>query len=206
MAKKEAPLHALQQFIPEGTYETVARYLHEYHIHITVTRARSSILGDYRNAVQGKNHRISVNGNLNPYAFLYTLVHEIAHLLTYDRYGHRVASHGKEWKGQFSALLADFLRMHTFPDDIRQEIEKSLHNPAASSCAEDDLLRVLRKYDKGKEHLMFVENVPEGKDFQTPDGRVFRRGARVRKRYKCIELSTKREYLFSPVYEVKPML
>ena len=96
--------------------------------------------------------------------------------------------------------------MSTFPDDIRREIEKSLHNPAASSCAEDNLLRVLRKYDKGKEHLLFVEDVPEGKNFQTPDGRVFRRGARVRKRYKCIELSTKREYLFSPVYEVKPIL
>lgn len=203
MAKKEAPLDALKQFIPEGTYDLVSQYLHQYSIHLTVSRARSSILGDYRNAVHGKNHRISVNGNLNPYAFLYTLIHEIAHLLVYDRYGHRVASHGKEWKAQFSALLADFLKMKVFPEDITRAISKSLRDPAATSCAEDDLLRVFRKYDKGKEHLVFVEDVPEGKDFQTPDGRVFRKGPRIRKRYKCVEVATGREYLFSPVYEVK---
>jgi len=151
------------------------------------------------------NHRISVNGNLNPYAFLYTLIHEIAHLLVYDRYGHRVASHGKEWKAQFSELLADFLHMNTFPEDITRAIRKSLRDPSASSCAEDDLLRVLRRYDKGKDHLVFVEEVTEGTRFATHDGRIFRRGPRIRKRYKCVELVSGREYLFSPVYEVSPL-
>ena len=94
MAKQQAPLETLKQFLPEGTFELVSAYLHAHRIHLTVTRERSSILGDYRNAVDGKNHRISVNGNLNPYAFLYTLIHEIAHLLVFDRFGHRVASHG----------------------------------------------------------------------------------------------------------------
>lgn len=205
MAKKEAPLDALKGFLPDGTYELVSRYLHQYSIHLTISRARASVLGDYRNAVHGRNHRISVNGNLNPYAFLYTLIHEIAHLLVYDRYGHRVASHGKEWKAQFSELLADFLHMNTFPEDITRAIRKSLRDPAASSCAEDDLLRVLRRYDKGKDHLVFVEEVTEGTRFATHDGRIFRRGPRIRKRYKCVELVSGREYLFSPVYEVSPL-
>ena len=132
MAKKEAPINALKHFIPDGTYDLVSEYLHKYSIHLTVTRARTSVLGDYRNAIQGKNHRISVNGNLNSYAFLYTLIHEIAHLLVFDQYGHRVASHGKEWKTQFSVLLADFLKMNAFPDDVRKAIGKSLHNLAAA--------------------------------------------------------------------------
>lgn len=206
MAKKEAPLDALRHFIPDGTYELVSDYLHRFSIHLTVTRERTSVLGDYRNAVHGKNHRISVNGNLNPYAFLYTLIHEIAHLLVFDNYGHRVASHGKEWKSQFSALLADFLRKDVFPEDIRRAISKSLKDPAATSCAEDDLLRVFRKYDKGKEHLLFVEEVEPGALFSTGDGRVFRRGAKIRKRFKCIEVSSGREYLFSPVYEVNKVV
>ena len=93
MAKQQAPLDALKDYLPEGTFEKVSEYLHQYRIHLTITRERTTVLGDYRNAVDGKNHRISVNGNLNKFAFLYTLIHEIAHLLIYDQFGHRVASH-----------------------------------------------------------------------------------------------------------------
>jgi SprT protein len=203
MAKQQAPLDALKDYLPEGTYEKVSEYLHQYRIHLTITRERASVLGDYRNAVDGKNHRISVNGNLNKFAFLYTLVHEIAHLLVYDQYGHRVASHGKEWKGRFSLLLRDFLDHDIFPPDIRQAISRSLKNPAASSCAEDDLLRVFRNYDPHKKNMLFVEEIESGKLFALKDGRIFRRGEKIRKRYKCMEISTGKEYLFSPVYQVK---
>jgi hypothetical protein len=203
MSKQQAPLEALKQFLPEGTFEMVSTYLHTHRIHLTVTRERSSVLGDYRNAVHGKNHRISVNGNLNPYAFLYTLIHEIAHLLVYDQYGHRVASHGREWKHVFSLLLKEFLAEDVFPADIRAAIATSLGNPAASSCAEDGLLRVFRKYDKGKEDIVFVEEIELGGLFAIKENRIFRRGPKIRKRYKCVEVKTGKEYLFSPVYEVK---
>lgn len=205
MAKQQAPLEALKQFLPEGTFELVSAYLHTHKIHLTVTRERSSILGDYRNAVNGKNHRISVNGNLNPYAFLYTLIHEIAHLLVFDKYGHRVASHGKEWKHLFSQLLKEFLGEDVFPSDIRTAIAVSLNNPAASSCAEDHLLRAFRKYDKSGKNMFFVEEIEQGGMFSLKDGRVFKKGLKIRKRYKCVEVATGREYLFSPVYEVKKM-
>lgn len=205
MAKQQAPLEALKQFLPEGTFELVSTYLHTHKIHLTVTRERSSVLGDYRNAVDGKNHRISVNGNLNPYAFLYTLIHEIAHLLVFDGYGHRVASHGKEWKNQFSQLLKEFLGENIFPTDIRAAIAVTLRNPAASSCAEEHLIRVFRKYDKSGKDMLFVEEIEQGGMFSLKDGRVFKRGPKIRKRYKCVEVSTGREYLFSPVYEVKKM-
>lgn len=205
MSKQQAPLEALKQFLPDGTFEMVSTYLYTHRIHLTVTRERSSVLGDYRNAVHGKNHRISVNGNLNPYAFLYTLIHEIAHLLVYDQYGHRVASHGREWKHVFSLLLKEFLVEDIFPADIRAAIAASLGNPAASSCAEDGLLRVFRKYDKGKEDVVFVEEIEQGGLFAIKENRIFRRGPKIRKRYKCVEVKTGKEYLFSPVYEVKSL-
>jgi hypothetical protein len=92
-----------------------------------------------------------------------------------------------------------------FPDDIRNVLLQSLHNPAASSCADEALLRILRRYDAKKEHALFVEDVPAGTLFQTHDGRIFQKGERVRKRFRCLEVATKRLYLFSPVYEVAPL-
>jgi SprT protein len=203
MPKQQTPLDALKEYLPDGTYDRVSTYLHQYQIHLTITRERTTVLGDYRNAIQGRNHRISVNGNLNKYAFLYTLIHEIAHLLVFDQYGHRVSAHGKEWKMQFSLLLRDFLEHDVFPSDVREAIARSLRNPAASSCAEDQLLRVFRNHDLNKKNVLFVEEIEPGALFSTRDGRVFRRGDKIRKRFKCTELATGKEYLFSPVYEVK---
>ena len=65
MSKAEHPLHALAEFLPANSFAQVAEYLNKYKVHLTVTRERRSVLGDYRNAVHGKNHRITVNGNLN---------------------------------------------------------------------------------------------------------------------------------------------
>ena len=80
---------------------------------------------------------------------------------------------------------------------------QSLRNPAASSCAEDGLLRVLRKYDEPKEGHALLEDLPAGAIFSIADGRVFRKGEQLRKRFKCEEIKTKKWYLFSPVYEVR---
>lgn len=203
MSKNEAPLEALRSFLPDGTFEKLSKYIYEHRIHLTITRERTSVLGDYRNAVRGKNHRISINGNLNKYAFLYTLIHEIAHLLTFTSYGHRVAAHGKEWKQQFSDLLKEFVHADVFPPDVKKAIAQSMHNPSASSCAEDGLLRVFRNYDLGKKGTFFVEELEHGECFLLSDGRVFRREEKLRKRFRCTELSTGKLYLFSPVYEVK---
>jgi len=48
-----------------------------------------------------------------------------------------------------------------------------------------------------------VEQVEEGKLFDIGEGRVFKKGKKLRKRYQCIEMHTGKVYLFSPVYEVK---
>ncbi|GAA4748734.1 SprT-like domain-containing protein [Flavisolibacter ginsenosidimutans] len=204
MSKKEAPLSALQQYLPADTYEPVMHYLHQYKVHLTVARERKSILGDYRHRHGGHTHRISVNGNLNQFAFLITLLHELAHLLTFEKFGNKVSAHGKEWKQIFGGLLAQFIEHNVFPADIETVLLQSLHNPAASSCADEALLRTLKTYDEKKNGAsLFVESLPEGALFQTHDGRVFQKGEKLRKRFRCVEVKTKRVYLFSPVYEVE---
>jgi len=203
MPKKEAHISALQHFLPPNTYEPVLEYLHHYHVHLTVAKERKSIFGDYRHRTHAQTHRISVNGNLNKYAFLITLLHELAHLLTFEKFGNRIAPHGREWKHVFGQLLAQFIEQNIFPDDIKRALMDSLHDPAASSCSDEDLLRVLKRYDEKETHLVFVESIPEGSLFKTHDGKIFKKGDRIRKRFKCEEVKTKKIYLFSPIYEVE---
>lgn len=204
MAKNEAPLTALSDFVPKGAIDLVMQYLVKYKVHLTITRERKSILGDYRFAVNGKNHRISVNGNLNEFAFLITLLHELAHLIAFLSYGNKIASHGKEWKHTYSEILREFLGLNIFPRDIAVEVNSTLRSPAAGSCAEDGLLRALRKYDSRKGNKMLVEEIVQGQLFKTDDGRIFKRGNQLRKRIRCLEVKTGKIYLFSPVYEVTP--
>ena len=202
MSKKEVSISSLSDFLPQGTFELVEPFLLHYKVHLTITKSRATVLGDYRNAIEGKAHRISVNGNLNQYAFLITLLHELAHLITYVRFGNNVASHGREWKDQFSDLLKHFIQSNIFPQDIRLQLAASMKSPAASSCADDALMRVLRKYDAVKENHFLVEEIEQGRCFQTKNGKVYKREEKIRKRIKATEVDTGRVYLFSPIYEV----
>ncbi len=202
MPKQEAPLDSLRRFIPAQAVPKVLEYLQQYRVHLTITRERKSVLGDYRHATSNQTHRISVNGSLNPYAFLITLIHEIAHLVTFMKYGNRVQSHGREWKDTYALLLADFLQQHVFPADIEKAIRQSMHDLPASSCADEELMRILKKYDKDN-GLVMVEQLPEGQLFDIGEGRIFKKGKKLRKRYQCLEVKTGKMYLFSPIYEVK---
>ncbi|MEO8415579.1 MAG: SprT-like domain-containing protein, partial [Ginsengibacter sp.] len=172
MPKQESPLNQLSSYLPEGSFDGVAAYLHEYKVHLTVTRERKSVLGDYRNSHSNKNHRISVNGNLNTYSFLITLLHELGHLLAYEKYGNRIPPHGIQWKNEFSKILERFITKKIFPPDIEAELMRSLKNPAASSCAEDGLLRILKKYDPHNPGIYFVEELPLNSLFKVKGGKT----------------------------------
>ncbi|MDP1843230.1 MAG: SprT-like domain-containing protein [Sediminibacterium sp.] len=204
MATTEHPLNELARFLPEGSFDKVVDYLHRYKVHLTVAKERKSVLGDYRHAHQGNNHRISVNGNLNQYEFLITLLHELAHLLTYETYKNRVESHGKEWKSCYSNLLSDFIETGIFPNDVEQVLKKSMRSPAATANGETALLTVLRKYNPNqKEGYLLLSALPTGDLFMTDNGRIFKKGALRRKRYSCIELRTGLTYTVSAITEVR---
>lgn len=203
MPKKEYPLEYLQNYLPAAAAAPVLDLLNLYKVHLTVTRERKSILGDYRHAVDTQAHRISVNGNLNKYSFLITLIHELAHLVCFMKNGNRVAAHGREWKDIYRQLLQEFLPLKLFPADIDAHLRSALHNLPASSCADEDLMRILRRYDEKQPGMVLVEELPEGALFRIDGGKLFARGPLVRKRYKCVEVKTRKVYLFSAVYEVE---
>ena len=99
----------LQDFLPPKSLHSIATYLAENEVFLKITPKRSTKLGDYRPPFGQKGHRISINGDLNPYAFLNTLVHELAHLLTYKQFAQTVNSHGIEWKQNYQMLMNAFL-------------------------------------------------------------------------------------------------
>lgn len=203
MAKVEHPLHALNNYLPNGAFEPVVQLINHYKVHLTVTKARKSVLGDYRHAFLGANHKISVNGNLNEYEFLITLLHELAHLLCFEQYRNRVEAHGKEWKTIYGQLLAQFIQLGIFPEDIQKALKKTLLNPAATANGETTLLLILRKYDPvKKDGVAFVAHIAEGTLFESQKGKVFRRGKKRRIRIECVEVSTGHIYSFSALTEV----
>src|SRR5665647_100926 len=203
MLKKESPLHQLNPYLPEGSFDGVVAYIVEHKVHLTITRERQTILGNYRHRHLDKNHRITVNGNLNKYSFLITLLHELGHLLAYEKYGNEIPAHGAQWKNEYGKILAGFVSKKIFPEDIEAELLLTLKNPAASSCAEAPLLRILRKYDPDKPGVFLLEELPEKSFFKVKNGRIFSKGNRIRKRFLCQDMTTKKLFLFSPVAEVE---
>ncbi|MEI9912924.1 MAG: SprT-like domain-containing protein [Bacteroidota bacterium] len=187
MPKQEVPIAQLQDYLPTGTYDAVLGYLRQFKVHLTVARERKSILGDYRHRTHHDNHRISVNGNLNKYSFLVTLLHELAHLLTFEQFGNKVMAHGREWKTIYGKLLDQFLQHKVFPPDIEKELLLSLQNPAASSCAEEGLLRVLRKYDAAGSRFLLIEEIAINAVFRTSDGRVFQKGEETKEAFSSVK-------------------
>ena len=69
----------------------------------------------------------------------------------------------------YSGILKDFLQKHLFPDDITRELVAIMHNPPASSCAEDNLQRILMRYDTPRSGIKLVEQLSEGQQFRIAD-------------------------------------
>lgn len=201
MPKIDSPLAALNDYLPENAFDSVVHYIVHHKIHLTITRERTSILGNYKKS-SNKNHAITVNGNLNKYSFLITLLHEIGHLLAFEKYGNRIIAHGIEWKNEYGKILAVFIGKKIFPHDIEKELLKTLNNPAATSCAETSLLRVLKKYDPHKPGIFFLEELPQESLFRVKNGKTYKKGKQLRKRFLCEDVASKKLYLFSPVAEV----
>ena len=204
MALKDHPLDAIRQFLPPGSFEDVVELMHRYPLHLKIKRERKSVVGDYRPGKPGHRHTISVNGNLNQFHFLITLLHELAHLLVWVDYNDQIKPHGKEWKQRFASLLHSFLKKGVFPEDIERAIHRSLHNPSASTCSDPELFKILHQYDKNPGRLL-VEQVGIGGVFTLHDARTFRILSKRRTRYECEEIRSGKKFLFPAIFEVLPV-
>ena len=194
----------VKPFLPPGTDMMVAERIIHLKVHITVTRHRATKLGDYRPPVEGKGHRITLNKSLNPYSFLITFIHEIAHLTCWEQYGNRVAPHGKEWKEHFKKQMHPFMGQHVFPENVLRALHQYMQNPAASSCADVHLLKALQHHQP-EDGLCNLEDLPENQVFVLDGNKTFRKGPLERKRFRCYNLNNKKYYFVNALARVKPI-
>ncbi len=192
----------LARYLPGDAPQIIAKWINLYKVEFKISKSRSTKLGDYRPPHGGKIHRISINHNLNPYSFLITAIHEFAHLTCWNRYQFRVKPHGEEWKNEYRNLMEPWFELDIFPEAIQRSLLDYMDNPAASSCTDLKLMRILTTYDKTREDAFLVESLPLGTHFKYKDGRIFIKGEKIRKRYKCMEVSSERIYLFNPLTTV----
>ncbi|WP_233260911.1 SprT-like domain-containing protein [Pedobacter sp. HMWF019] len=194
-------VQVLTQYMPPAAAPLIAKWIDYFQCEFKISRNRATKLGDYRHPFKNAGHKISVNNDLNRYAFLVTTVHEFAHLLTWNEHKNKVKPHGQEWKNNFKRMMSPFLEQSVFPEDIHRAILTYLSNPSASSCTDLQLSRALKRYDQAYNSSR-LEEIPLNTVFTIKDGRKFRKGERLRKRYRCLCLDNGNIYLFNPLAEV----
>lgn len=191
----------LKKYIPENSFAYLNAMLTREKVTLHIKSPRNSKWGDYRSPFGGAGHRISINSDLNSYAFLITLCHEIAHLLVWNEYRHKVKPHGREWKQAFQSVIKPLLEHRIFPEALHRQLILHMKSPKASASADLDLLRLLKSFDKEK--ALTLENISEGERFVLSNGHPFTKGELRRKRYMCTSLKNGRTYLIHPLAPIQ---
>lgn len=191
----------LAKYIPPVAVEPILFLIKENRIYLKIVNERKTRHGDYRR-YPGGAHQITVNANLNPYRFLLTLIHEIAHLKAFEFYGNQIKPHGTEWKHTFRNLMMPMLRPDIFPEDLLPYLARHFRNPSASSDVDASLSLAMKKYDPPND-LDYIFEIPHGAVFRMYNGRVFKKGRKRVKLYECVEVDTGRVFLFQPNAEVE---
>jgi len=192
----------LKKYLPERAVASCLQLIQQTGVHLKVVNERVTRHGDYRKMPNGK-HQITVNSTLNQYRFLITLVHEIAHLVAFEKYGRDIKPHGKEWKHTFQHLMLPFLRPDVFPSKILPLLAKHFKNPKASSSTDAVLSIALKQYDEQHPYKSYVFELPLGSIFRLYNGKMYRKGNKRVKRYECVEMKTGKLFLFQPNAEVE---
>jgi len=193
----------LAKYLPTNAVDEVFDIIVNHGINLHIKVARSTKLGDFKAPHNGLPARLSINGDLNPYAFLITLIHEIAHWLVWDEYkaNRKIRPHGKEWKQTFTHLLQPFLRSDIFPENLLQVLSHHMKNPKASSSSDIRLMKALKEFNTGEKNLILAD-LKVDSHFKLK-GRIFQIIKKNRSRFMCKEHNSKRIFLVHSLVEVE---
>ena len=189
---------SFQQYVPEKAIQIVHYLTEQHNFILKIVNQRQTKHGDFRQLPNGK-FQITVNNNLNKEQFLLTLVHEIAHHVTYQKFG-RVKPHGKEWKTVFQHLMLPFLQPDIYPKDTLPLLANYLKNAKASSDTDVNLSLAL-KGNIAETGKSFIFDISFGSLFIFKNT-IYKRGNKRRTRYECLNMSNKKAYLFNQNVEV----
>jgi hypothetical protein len=188
--------HILAPYLPEHSVDAVFELIRMYGVHLKIVNERVTRHGDYRRDTSGY-HQITVNSSLNKYRFLITLIHEIAHLAAFEKFGRNIKPHGDEWKLTFQKLP------EIFPPTLLPLLARHFRNPKASSDTDATLALALKQFDAKSSEKNYIFEIPYGSRFRLYNGKIFQKGAQRVKRFECVEIDTGKVYLFNPNAEVE---
>jgi len=189
----------LKKYIPLASVAMVLDLLKQYPCKLKIVNNRKTKHGDFRKLSSGQ-YQITINNDLNQYRFLLTLIHEISHLVTHQRNG-RVKPHGLAWKRNFQHLMLPFINPEIYSNEILPFLANYLKNPKASTDTDVHLSLALKQYDEENGNNYIFE-IPIKSKF-IHNKRIFERGDKRRTRYECVEVKTKKRYLFHQNAEVQ---
>ena len=191
-------MQSYTNYVPKKSISQLRFWIDELGVLVKLTKPRKTKLGDFK--IYKGQMLVSVNDNLNPYSFLITLTHELAHAFVYKNYNKIKDPHGKKWQLMFKSMLLNFLTPDYFPKDILEVLSLHIRKPKASTISDIKLFSILKAYDSYKTTIIL--DINEGEEFNLSNGRSFIKGPKLRKRYKCIEKHTNKVYLFHPLADV----
>ena len=194
--------NTLTKYLPERAVPLCFELIKDNGVHLKVVNERVTRHGDYRRLPNGQ-HQITVNATLNKYRFLITLIHEIAHLVAFEKYGRRIKPHGLEWKRTFQYLMLPLIRPEIFPSKLLPLLASHFRNPKASSSTDARLSLALQQFDEQQLEKTYVFQLPVGSIFRIYNGKLYKKGNKRIKRYECVEVKTGKVYLFQPNAEVE---
>ena len=196
-------MYKLFEKIPEASLEYVKSLILSENITIKLKKSRKTKHGDFSVKKNGLC-MITINDDLNQYRFLITLIHEISHYKAYEKYGPYIKPHGVEWKNIFKNLLLPIINSEVFPNDILRTLAIYAKNPKASSDTDLNLSLALNKYNMNQYDYVF--GLSNGSVFKASNDRVYVMIKKLRKRYECMDVLTKKLYLFSPNVKIKEII
>jgi len=188
-----------KNYIPQKAIPFVQFLIDQHSFDLIIVNQRQTKHGDFRTLPNGR-FQITVNNNLNQHQFLLTLVHEIAHHVTHQKFG-RVQPHGSEWKTVFQHLMLPFLRPEIYPMEILPYLARYLKNPKASTDTDVKLSLALKR-NQAETGKNFIFEIPTGGLFEFKNI-IYKRGDKRRTRFECINMNNKKVYLFNQNVEVK---
>lgn len=195
MNSEIALIDVFEKHLPEGYGDLCLQLWKEYRFTLKITPTRKTKVGDYRFDQRNNRHSISINYNLNPYGFLITYLHEVAHMQAMLEYGPKIGHHGAEWKSTFRRLLIMALTINKLPVDITTALAKYAKNPKASSYSDPALVMALSRYDVQKTGS-FLTELLQGQEFVF-QGRTYKMLKKRRTRVLCERVDNCRRYLIS---------
>ena len=191
------------QKIPKASLEYVKGLIKYENILFKLKNNRKTKHGDF-SVKKDFSVEITINSDMNSFRFLITLLHEISHFLVYKDFGFNTKPHGYQWKSKFKELLIPVINNEVFPDDILRPLAKYAVNPKASTDTDLDLSIALNKYNVNVSSYIF--DLRKGDKFKASNKKNYIVVGKRRKRYECLEIDSKKLYLFSPNYKITKIL